>query len=313
MQLTWCLLFVLLGACVSLDKPTAVAACARNANCTNMPLHGSGAEADARDSADLGGMPDAADTVDGSVASTSTNTQTLTNTTDNTATNTVTTPKTTTTTSIQTVSYTSTITTTSTDTTTSTVTTTSTNIVTQTTTTTATTTKSSCSSTYYDAKDLGHSYGSAEADGWYVAATGNFIYCTSQQYEVATTMLTVVARGDYVYGAWPTMEVSAPTANDAIGTATVSSTAMAPYSFTFNAPAMTGGFGIKVASGAGLHVQSVTVSCPPTTVTTTGTGIKTSTLASTSTATATATMTTTSTTTAITTATATAAATASRP
>jgi hypothetical protein len=63
-------------------------------------------------------------------------------------------------------------------------------------------------------------------------------------------------------GAWPVMQVSAEGQSNIIGTATVASTTMTAYDFTFTATAMTSGFGVTVASGAGLHVQSITIGCP---------------------------------------------------
>jgi hypothetical protein len=50
--------------------------------------------------------------------------------------------------------------------------------------------------------------------------------------------------------------------SNVIGTASVASTTMTPYEFTFTAAAMTSGFGVTVSSGGGLHVQSVTIGCP---------------------------------------------------
>ncbi len=58
------------------------------------------------------------------------------------------------------------------------------------------------------------------------------------------------------------MQVSAEGQSNIIGTATVASTTMTAYDFTFTATAMTSGFGVTVASGAGLHVQSITIGCP---------------------------------------------------
>jgi hypothetical protein len=75
--------------------------------------------------------------------------------------------------------------------------------------------------------------------------------------------VTVVARGDFVSGAWPTMDVSAQGQSHIIGTASVSSATMTAYRFTFDAAAMTNtGAGVTAKSGNGVHVQSHTIGCP---------------------------------------------------
>jgi hypothetical protein len=120
----------------------------------------------------------------------------------------------------------------------------------------------SCATTYYDAKTLTHTDGVAESDGWNLIGLGQFMYATDVTYVTATTSVTVVARGDDVSGAWPTMQVTAEGSDNVLGTVSVASSTMTSYSFTFAASAMTSSFGITVASGSGLHVQSVTISCP---------------------------------------------------
>jgi hypothetical protein len=193
--------------------------------------------------------------------------------------------KTSTATGTQTATSTSLETITDTSTTTNTQTSPSSDTVTQT-----------CVSTSYDAKALQYTDGYAESDGWYVIGSENFLWASNIVFAAGPTTVTVVARGDYSSGAWPTMEVTAEGA--VIGTASVASTTMTAYDFTFTASAMTaGGFGVQVASGVGLHVKSVTIGCPTSTatVTATSTGTGTSTGTATATQTASATGNTTST------------------
>ena len=120
-----------------------------------------------------------------------------------------------------------------------------------------------CQPAYFDAKTVTHTDGNAESDGWYLSGAGQFLYSTNAlTYAAGRTTVTVVARGDYVSGAWPVMNVSAEGQSNIIGTTTVASTTMTAYDFTFTATAMTSGFGVTVVSGAGLHVQSITIGCP---------------------------------------------------
>jgi hypothetical protein len=174
---------------------------------------------------------------------TNTNTSTATNTNTNTRTNTATN--------------------TSTNTATSTGTSTTTGTSTHTATVTSTVTQTLCNSGSYDAKTLSHSDGIAESDGWFLSGASNFLYADNIiTFEAVPTKVTVVARGDYVSGAWPHMSVSMEGQSNIIGTASITSTTMTPYSFTFVPKAMISGFGVTVTSGNGLHVQSVTLSCP---------------------------------------------------
>jgi hypothetical protein len=118
-----------------------------------------------------------------------------------------------------------------------------------------------CNSAYFDAKALQHTTGQAESDGWYLVGSGQFMYSNNVTYVATRTKMTVVARGDLVSNQWPTMEVSAGQTN-IVGTASVTSTSMTAYSFTFDALATYSGIGVTVVSGAGLHVQSIALSCP---------------------------------------------------
>jgi hypothetical protein len=118
-----------------------------------------------------------------------------------------------------------------------------------------------CNSAYFDAKALQHTNGQAESDGWYLAGSGQFMYSNNVTYVATRTKMTVVARGDLVSNQWPTMEVSAGQTN-IVGTVSVTSASMTAYSFTFDALATYAGIGVTVASGAGLHVQSIALSCP---------------------------------------------------
>jgi hypothetical protein len=122
-------------------------------------------------------------------------------------------------------------------------------------------TDSVCNSAYFDAKDLGHTNGWAESDGWYLAGSGQFVYSNSISYLAVKTKITVVARGDLASNQWPTMEVSAGQSN-IVGTASVSSSEMTAYSFTFDALTTYAGVGVTVTSGTGLHIQSITIGCP---------------------------------------------------
>jgi hypothetical protein len=142
---------------------------------------------------------------------------------------------------------------------------------------------------------MNHTNGNAESDGWFLSGAGSFLYANDITFVAASTMVTVVARGDYVSGAWPLMSVSAEGQTNIIGTASVTSTTMTPYSFTFVAKAMNSGFGVNVTSGSGLHVQSIAISCPTGTTTTVATSTGTATATSTGTGTATGTSTATAT------------------
>ena len=119
-----------------------------------------------------------------------------------------------------------------------------------------------CTPAYYDAKTLNHTDGWAESDGWFLTGASQFMYDTNVVYAAGRTTVMVVARGDYVSEAWPTMQITAEGQSNVIGTASVASTTMTPYEFTFTAAAMTSGFGVTVSSGGGLHVQSITIGCP---------------------------------------------------
>jgi chitinase len=178
-----------------------------------------------------------------------------------------------TTTGTQTATSTESKTSTSTSTSTHTATSTSTSTTTITNTRTNTTTSAvtqTCASTSYDAKTLKCTDGNAESDGWYIIGSSNFLWAGNLAFAAGTTTMTVVARGDYVSGAWPIMQVTAE--GEVIGTVSVASTTMTDYVFTFTASATTAGsFGVQVASGVGLHVKSVTFSCPTTTATVTAT------------------------------------------
>ncbi len=121
--------------------------------------------------------------------------------------------------------------------------------------------QSLCKPTVFDAKQMSNNGGYAESDGWYLSGSGLFLYKLDVEYLAGRITVTVVARGDYVNGAWPTMDVSAERGHS-IGTATVNSSTMTAYRFTFDTAAVKSAVGVTAMTGNGVHVQSVTISCP---------------------------------------------------
>jgi len=116
----------------------------------------------------------------------------------------------------------------------------------------------------YQAETMLHSTGGSVADGWNIWANGYI--STQHSFSSGTITITVFARGSVAAGVWPNLRLS--TGGVVRGNATVSSTAYAPYTFSFTANAGTAELRVEFTNDLNqngqdrnLYVDRVEIGC----------------------------------------------------